>query len=488
MDCLFEKGSPGRTGASLAACDVPTQKTNQLIPDRFLRAKPAKLPELSEPEVVRHFVSLSTQNHHVDKGFYPLGSCTMKYNPKINEETATLPGFRRLHPHQPTSTVEGMVQLVEQLGRYLCELSGLAGITLQPAAGAHGELTGLMLIRAYHDNKGRKRKHILIPDSAHGTNPASAMIAGYETKTIKSNSSGLIDIETLKRCVDSDTAALMLTNPNTLGLFETQVITAINMLHEMGALIYMDGANMNALLGRIRPGDLGVDVMHFNLHKTFSTPHGGGGPGSGPIAVSERLLDFLPQPCCRQQGQEWVFNTPSEKSIGNVSTFWGNIAVMVKAYTYIRMLGDPGLKRVSENAILNANYLLSLLRDEYDLPYTSTPMHEFVLSGNRQKQHGVRTLDIAKRLLDFGVHAPTVYFPLVVPEALMIEPTETETKESIEHFASIMNHIAQEARETPDRVKNAPHNTPVSRLDEAKAAKDLNINFFNNQDPASKTE
>jgi glycine dehydrogenase subunit 2 len=488
MEILFKKGSPGRTGASLPACDVPKRKTNQLIPDRFLRAKPARLPELSEPEVVRHFVSLSTLNHHVDKGFYPLGSCTMKYNPKINEETAALPGFRRLHPHQPASTVPGMLQLVEQLGQYLCEISGLAGITLQPAAGAHGELTGLMLIRAYHDNKGRKRKHILIPDSAHGTNPASAMIAGYETKTIKSNASGLIDIETLKRYVDNDTAALMLTNPNTLGLFETQVIPVIKMLHDVGALVYMDGANMNALLGRIRPGDLGVDVMHFNLHKTFSTPHGGGGPGSGPIGVSERLLDFLPQPCCRQQGKEWVFAPPSENSIGNVSTFLGNIAVMVKAYTYIRMLGDPGLKRISENAILNANYLLSLLRDEYDLPYTSTPMHEFVLSGNRQKQHGVKTLDIAKRLLDFGVHAPTVYFPLIVPEALMIEPTETETKESIESFASIMNEIAREARETPDRVQNAPYNTPVSRLDEAKAAKDLNINFFQHQDPASKTE
>ncbi len=474
---IFELGSQGRTGASLPEMDVPELSVHELIPQEQLRTSPPQLPEVSEAEVIRHFISLSTKNHHVDKGFYPLGSCTMKYNPKINEETAGLDGFRAIHPLQPESTVQGALRLLYEIGEYLCKISGLAAVSLQPAAGAHGELTSLMLIRNFHESRGRRRKYVLIPDSAHGTNPASATISGYSAVQIKSNDQGRVDLDNLKSAINEDVAALMLTNPNTLGIFETGVAEIAKIVHEAGALMYMDGANMNALLGIVRPGDLGFDVVHFNLHKTFSTPHGGGGPGSGPIAVTEQLADFLPMPCIRKKENGYTLDCSRAQSVGKVSTFYGNFAVIVRAYTYIRSLGAAGLRQVSEAAIINANYLQSLLKDEYDLPFKGRPMHEFVLSGERQKAKGVKTLDIAKRLLDFGVHAPTVYFPLIVHEALMIEPTETETKQSIEEFAGFMIQIAKEIEQAPEMLKQAPTSTPVSRLDEALAARELNVRY-----------
>jgi len=474
---IFEMGSNGRSGCSLPKTDVPEKNISQLIPEKFLRKKAARLPQVSEFEVVRHFINLSTLNHHVDKGFYPLGSCTMKYNPKINEETQGLKGFSALHPLQPDATVQGALQLLYELAEYLCQVSGLAAVTLQPSAGAHGELTGLMMIKAYHEAQGSNRKIVLIPDSAHGTNPASVTIAGLQAVQIKSNAQGLVDLEDLKTHLNNETAALMLTNPNTLGIFETQVAEISRLVHNAGALLYMDGANLNALLGIVRPGDLGFDVVHFNLHKTFSTPHGGGGPGAGPVGVSERLRLFLPSPCVQKIKQGFTRTCEFSESIGKVSAFYGNFSILVRAYTYIRMLGAAGLRQVSEGALINANYLLALLRDFYDLPYTTTPMHEFVLSGDRQKKHGVKTLDIAKRLLDYGVHAPTVYFPLIVSEALMIEPTETESKETLEEFAGILLKIAQEAEQTPELLKEAPVTTPVSRLNEALAARNLNVRY-----------
>ncbi len=477
LKLIFELGSEGQSGCNLPGFDVPEMKITDLMPQKYLRKKAARLPEVSEPEIVRHFVNLSTLNHHVDKSIYPLGSCTMKYNPKINEETQGLKGFRALHPHQQEETTQGAMQLLYEMAEYLCEISGLSAVTLQPSAGAHGELTGLMIIRAYHDSKKARRKYVLIPDSAHGTNPASVSISGYEPVKIRSNESGLVDLEDLKSKLNEDTAAFMLTNPNTLGIFESQVAELAKMIHDAGALLYMDGANLNALLGLVRPGDLGFDVVHFNLHKTFSTPHGGGGPGSGPVGVSSILKDFLPIPCVKKEKNKYSLFCNNKDTIGKVSAFYGNFGIIVRAYTYIRMLGGKGLKEVSKGALINANYLLSLLKDHFELPYKKTPMHEFVLSGDRQKEKGVKTLDIAKRMLDYGVHAPTVYFPLIVSEALMIEPTETESKASLEDFANIMIKIAREAEEHPELLKDAPVTTPVARLNEALAARNLNVRF-----------
>ncbi|MDZ7725119.1 MAG: aminomethyl-transferring glycine dehydrogenase subunit GcvPB [candidate division KSB1 bacterium] len=477
---MLDTSTKGKRGVHLYDRDFET-RVEKLVPKSYLRKKPAELPELGESEIMRYFVNLSGKNHHVDKGFYPLGSCTMKYNPKINEETAGLPGFQHIHPQQPDDTVQGALKLLYEIGKNLCEIGGLSAITLQPSAGAHGELTGLMTIRAYHESKGHPRKYVLVPDSAHGTNPASVSIAGYKSKTLKSDENGLVDIEELKNALDQDTAAFMLTNPNTLGLFEKNVKQITSLVHEAGGLVYMDGANMNALLGIVRPGDLGVDIVHFNLHKTFSTPHGGGGPGSGPIAVTRELDSFLPYPCVRQSKGAYSMDCKRPQSIGKVSSFYGNFSVIVRAYTYIRMLGSPGLRRVAEQAIINSNYLLSKVKDDYDLPYKQTPMHEFVISGNRQKEKGVKTLDIAKRLLDFGVHAPTVYFPLIVNEAMMIEPTETESRATLDAFAQALKQIATEVETEPDTVKSAPHTTVISRLDEAGAARQLNVRY-NRQD------
>ncbi len=474
---LFEMNAEGRKGYTLPKLQVPEKKVTNIIPEKFLRRKPARLPQLSENEVVRHFVELSRLNHHIDKGFYPLGSCTMKYNPKINEDAAGNPGLTSLHPMQSSGTCQGALSLMYELSEYLKEISGLKEVTLQPAAGAHGELTGIMLIRAYHENSGNPRKNILIPDSAHGTNPASVTIAGYNAVQIKSNENGLVDLEGLKKNIDENTAGLMLTNPNTLGIFESHLKQIKEMLNEVGALLYMDGANLNALLGIVRPGDIGVDVLHFNLHKTFSTPHGGGGPGSGPVGVSDKLVDFLPVPKIIKEGDSFKLESNLPKSIGKIHSFYGNFGMMVKAYVYIRMLGSYGLRRVSENAIINANYLKERLIKYFDLTYSGTPMHEFVLSGSKQKEKGISTLDMAKRLLDYGFHAPTIYFPLIVHEAIMIEPTETESKETLDEFADTMIQITTEIEKNPELVKKAPLTTPVYRLDEVKAIRQPNIRF-----------
>jgi len=467
----FEMSIPGRQGHTLPKLDVPRQVIDTMVPVKFLRKKMARLPELSEPQVVRHYIALSRLNHHVDKGLYPLGSCTMKYNPKINENMARLPGFAQIHPFQTSESVQGALQLLDALRQSLVEISGLADVSLQPAAGAHGELTGLMMIRAYHESQGNPRKIVLIPDSAHGTNPASVTVSGYHAVQIKSDENGLVDLADLKRNLTPDVAALMLTNPNTLGLFEKNVLEIGKLLKQVGALLYMDGANLNALLGIVRPGDFGVDVLHFNLHKTFSTPHGGGGPGSGPVGVSAKLVPFLPAPVIRKNGERYELDFACPQSVGKVSTFFGNFGVMVRAFTYIRQLGAIGLRRVSENAIINANYLMQELKAVYELPYPGPAMHEFVLSAVNQKKKGARALDIAKRLLDYGFHAPTVYFPLIVREAIMIEPTETESRESLDGFIDAMLKINAEIENEPEKVQHAPVSTPVSRLDEVLAVK-----------------
>lgn len=479
---IFELSSPGRSGYSLPPLDVPEKKIEELLPKEKIREKEPLLPEVSEVDVVRHFVRVSIMNHHVDKGFYPLGSCTMKYNPKINETLSRLPGFLYLHPHQSEETCQGALKLMSELGEYLKEIGGMDEITLQPSAGAQGELAGLLMIHAYHKKKGNPRSKIIIPDSAHGTNPASVVTAGYTTVQIKSNEKGLVDLEELKRATDEEVAALMLTNPNTLGLFESQILEISQVIHDAGALLYMDGANLNAMMGIAKPGDMGFDVVHFNLHKTFSTPHGGGGPGSGPVGVKENLAPFLPVPLVAKRinkkgVEEYYFDFKRPDSIGRIHSFYGNFGVLVKAYCYIRQNGASGLREVSENAVINANYLKESLKGYYHLPYPDHCQHEVVFSGTNQKTKGLRTLDIAKRLLDFGLHAPTVYFPLIVPEALMIEPTETESKESLDEFIQAMIQIAEEAEENPEIVKSAPHNTPVTRLDEGKAARDLDVRW-----------
>lgn len=468
---LFETSSPGTRGYRFPDCDVPEIPLDTLIPKHHQRQEPAELPEVSEIEVVRHFTQLSRKNHGVDVGFYPLGSCTMKYNPKINEDVAQLPGFARLHPYQPEQTVQGALQLMYDLGRYLAEIAGLSATTLQPAAGAQGELAGLMIIKAYHTEKGQtERNEIIIPDSAHGTNPASAMMVGYKVREVPSDKRGGVDVCALKKMVGPKTAGLMLTNPNTLGIFDENICQIQNIVHEAGGLLYYDGANANAIMGFVRPGDMGFDIVHFNLHKTFSTPHGGGGPGAGPISVTKELSAYLPGPVVKKEEDTYSLFYP-EKSIGRVRSFFGNFGVVVRAYAYIRSHGPDGLKHVSESAVLNANYLQEQLKDAYFLPYDRRCMHEFVLSGKWQKSQGVRTLDIAKRLLDYGVHAPTIYFPLNVEEAIMIEPTETETKRTLDAFIEVMRGIATEVKENPEHVLSAPHDTPVGRLDEARAAR-----------------
>ena len=445
------------------------------LPDEMRRGE-LDLPQVAEPEVVRHFINLSTMNHHVDKGFYPLGSCTMKYNPKINETLAGLSGFSGLHPHQPASTIQGALELMVMLESWLCEITGLPAVTLQPAAGSHGELTGMFLTRAYHAARGDRRSKVLIPDSSHGTNPASIVMAGFEPVPIPSDDSGRIDINALHEALSSNIAALMVTNPNTLGLFEYRIDEVAEAVHDAGALLYMDGANMNALMGLARPGDMGFDIVHLNLHKTFSTPHGGGGPGSGPVAVNADLERFLPVPRIKQtddSGLDWDWDR--HDSIGRVQSFAGNFGVLVRAAAYIRALGREGLKRVSETAILNANYLRAKLMDIYKLPYDDLCMHEVVFSADNQCVNGLKVVDVAKRLLDFGYHAPTVSFPLIVHQALMMEPTETETLTTINAFIEAMRQIDREARENPDILREAPQNTPVSRLDEAGAARTLDV-------------
>lgn len=472
MPLIFEISKEGRIGYSLPEMDVPEEQIETLIPEEYIRTEEAGLPEVSELDIMRHYTDLSKRNHGVDSGFYPLGSCTMKYNPKINEDIARLPGFAHLHPLQNESTVQGSLELMYDLMQSLKEITGMDEVTLQPAAGAHGEWTGLMMIRAYHEANGDyNRTKVIVPDSAHGTNPASAVVAGFETITVKSDENGLVDIEDLKRVVGPDTAALMLTNPNTLGLFEKNILEMAEIVHNAGGKLYYDGANLNAIMSKVRPGDMGFDVVHLNLHKTFTGPHGGGGPGSGPVGVKKDLIPFLPVPVLVKQDEQYVFDYDRPQSIGRIKPFYGNFGINVRAYTYIRTMGPDGLKQVTENAVLNANYLMRRLAPYYDLPYNTHCKHEFVLSGRKQKKLGVRTLDIAKRLLDFGFHPPTIYFPLNVEEAMMIEPTETESKETLDAFIDAMIQIAKESEETPEIVQEAPHTTVVKRLDETQAAR-----------------
>jgi glycine dehydrogenase subunit 2 len=469
---IFELSTPGRIGYSLPEMDVPELDLESLLPEGYLRSEEPELPEVSELDIMRHYTALSRRNHGVDSGFYPLGSCTMKYNPKINENVARFNGFAHVHPLQDESSVQGALELLYDLQEHLIEITGMDEVTLQPAAGAHGEWTGLMMIRAYHEANGDlKRTKVIVPDSAHGTNPASATVAGLETITVKSNENGLVDLEDLRRVVGEDTAALMLTNPNTLGLFEENIVEMAEIVHAAGGKLYYDGANLNAVLSKARPGDMGFDVVHLNLHKTFTGPHGGGGPGSGPVGVKADLIPFLPKPVIAKRGEEYVFDYDRPQSIGRVKPYYGNFGINVRAYTYIRSMGPDGLKAVTEYAVLNANYMMRRLAEYYDLPFDKHCKHEFVLSGRRQKKLGVRTLDIAKRLLDFGYHPPTIYFPLNVEECIMIEPTETESKETLDSFVDIMIQIAKEVEENPEIVQEAPHTTVVGRMDEATAAR-----------------
>ncbi|MDR6122393.1 glycine dehydrogenase subunit 2 [Bacillus sp. SLBN-46] len=469
---IFELSTPGRIGYSLPEVDVPELDLNILLPEGYIREEEPELPEVSELDIMRHYTALSRRNHGVDSGFYPLGSCTMKYNPKINENVARFNGFAHVHPLQDESSVQGALELLYDLQQHLIEITGMDEVTLQPAAGAHGEWTGLMLIRAFHEANGdMKRTKVIVPDSAHGTNPASATIAGLETITVKSNENGLVDLEDLRRVVGEDTAALMLTNPNTLGLFEENILEMAEIVHGVGGKLYYDGANLNAVLSKARPGDMGFDVVHLNLHKTFTGPHGGGGPGSGPVGVKADLIPYLPKPIIAKRGEEYVLDYDRPQSIGRVKPYYGNFGINVRAYTYIRSMGPDGLKAVTEYAVLNANYMMRRLAEYYDLPFDRHCKHEFVLSGRRQKKLGVRTLDIAKRLLDFGYHPPTIYFPLNVEECIMIEPTETESKETLDSFIDIMIQIAKEAEVNPEIVQEAPHTTVVGRMDETTAAR-----------------
>ncbi len=472
---IYELSSPGRQGVTLPAPDVPPAA----LPAELMRGE-LPLPEVAEIDVVRHFVRLSQLNHAVDTGFYPLGSCTMKYNPKVNEDVARLPGFAFTHPLQDPETVQGNLALMYMLQEWLKEIGGFAGVSLQPAAGAHGELTGLLIIRAYHQSRGdTRRTKILIPNSAHGTNPATTSMSGLQVVELPSDDRGNVDLAALRQACDDTVAGLMLTNPNTLGLFEEHVREVVELVHGCGGLIYGDGANMNALLGIVRPGDLGIDALHYNLHKTFSTPHGGGGPGSGPVGVRPQLVEFLPGPVVEIVEEEDDEQAPlyglvmPARSIGRVKAFHGHFGMHVRAFAYMRMQGKAGMRAISDHAVLNANYIRVKLRDVYHVPYDRICMHEFVAEGRWEDAPGVRALDVAKRLMDFGFHPPTNYFPLIVHEALMIEPTETETKATLDAFIAVMRRIAEEARTDPELLQTAPHNTPFGRLDEIRAAKEL---------------
>ena len=468
MKLIFERSSPGRIGVELPRPDTPMLENT--IPKEMLR-ETNNLPEVGEVDVVRHYTALSRINYGVDNGFYPLGSCTMKYNPKINEVAASLQGFAGAHPLQQQELSQGSLQLMHELEGYLCQITGFRRFSLQPAAGAQGELTGIMIIQAYFRKKGDARTKILVTDSSHGTNPASAVLCGFQAVEVKSDSKGDVDLNDLRDKMTDDVAGLMLTNPNTLGLFDPNIMEICKIVHDKGGLVYCDGANMNAIMGITRPAEAGFDVMHLNLHKTFSTPHGGGGPGSGPVGVVEKLVPFLPKPIVEKKGESYAFDYSSKDSIGKVKGFYGNFGVLVRAYAYIRALGGAGLKRASENAVLNANYVLAKLKKHYKPAYERISMHECVLSDEGMPNE-ITTIDIAKRLLDYGIHAPTIYFPLIVHGAIMIEPTETESKETLDEFIEVMIRISQEAKENPQLLKDAPRNTYVRRLDAVKAARE----------------
>ena len=474
---IFELSSPGRIAYSLPEADVDVEAARAQVPGAYLRAQPAELPEVSEFDLVRHYSRLSQLNYGLDTHFYPLGSCTMKYNPKINEDMARLSGFARLHPLTPEAHAQGALQLMHELAAMLAEIAGMDAVSLQPAAGAQGELAGVLMIRAWHEANREKRTKVLIPDSAHGTNPASTAIAGYQVLEVKSNAHGEVDLDDLQRHLDVEVAAFMITVPNTLGNFEPRIVEITELCHAKGVQVYMDGANLNAILGLTRPGDLGFDVCHFNLHKTFTTPHGGGGPGAGPVGVKAHLEPFLPVPVVGKDDEKYVLDWKRPKSIGKVHGFWGNFGMLVRAYTYIRTMGADGLRAVSENAVLNANYVMKRLEGQYDVAAPGPCMHECVLSARRQKKLGVTALDIAKRLLDLGFYAPSIYFPLIVEEALMIEPTETESKETLDQFCEAMIQIAREAETNPAIIHEAPVTTPVRRLDQTKAAREPDLRW-----------
>lgn len=475
---IFEKSTAGRQALVMPKAGVPEKKISDLIPSQFLRKHAPQLPEVSELEAVRHFVNLSQLNHAIDTGFYPLGSCTMKYNPKVNDAMAALEGFRELHPSQPEEQTQGALEVMWTLQNLISQIVALPAVTLQPAAGAHGEMLGLMLIKSYFKSRGENgRTKIIVPDTAHGTNPATAAMAGFQVVEIASNAKGTVDVAALKEALGADVAAIMLTNPNTLGLFEEEILTVQKLVHEAGGLLYYDGANLNAIMGIVRPGDMGFDVCHLNLHKTFSTPHGGGGPGGCAVACRDTLARFLPKPVIVKQGDHFSLDYDRPDSVGKVKGFYGNFGILVRALSYILAHGRQGLCQVSRDAVLSANYLKEKLKGAYTLPYKQPCMHEFVLSGNKQKERGVSTNHIAKRMLDFKVHSPTVYFPLVVPEAMMIEPTETEPKQVLDEFVDIMLAIDKETKDNPSVVLSAPHNTPVAKLDEALAARKPNLRW-----------
>ncbi len=478
---IFERSVEGRQAYSLPACDVPETKPEDVISQEYLRDDIAGFPEVSEIEVVRHFTRLSQWNYGIDTGFFPLGSCTMKYNPKVHEDLAALPGFARLHPYFPEELSQGAIRLMYELEQFLCEISGFTRVSLQPAAGAQGELTGMMMIRAYLEAQGNPRKKVLIPDSAHGTNPASCALCGYTAISVASDDNGCADPGVIAELMDEDVAAIMITNPNTLGLFETHISEIAEIVHKKGGLIYGDGANLNALLGKARPGDMGIDVMHFNLHKTFSTPHGGGGPGSGPVASHEKLTPFMPVPTPECQEGVYYLDDDRPQSIGKIRAFYGNFGIMVRAYAYILTMGASGLTQVAETAVINANYLMKQLKEVYHLPYDRLCKHECIFSDKWQNEYGVTTMDIAKRLMDYGFHPPTVYFPLIVHGSLMIEPTETESKETLEEFIHAMREIAREAKENPELLKSAPHKAKVRRLDETTAARKPKLRYVHEQ-------
>ena len=474
---IFELSQPGRTGYKLPELDV--EEKDNLIPEEFLSNEELELPEVSEVDVVRHYTNLSTLNFGVDTGMYPLGSCTMKYNPKINEEIIANPKLARLHPKQDDYQVQGALEAMYTLQKSLCEISAMDYMTLQPAAGAHGEITAITIFKKYHEVNGNSEKNeIIVPDSAHGTNPATAAMAGYKVVEVKSNENGVVDVEDLRKVVNEKTAGLMLTNPNTLGLFETKIKEIAEIVHEAGGLLYYDGANANAILGHARPGDMGFDAIHFNVHKTFSTPHGGGGPGAGPVGVKKFLREYLPKPIVEKDGDKYFLDYSMEHSIGRMKDFQGHFGILMRALTYILTMGSDGLKCASTTAVLNANYLQAQLKDDYNLPHDFICKHEFVLGGLKDDCDGqVKTLDVAKRLLDMGFHPPTVYFPLIVHEALMVEPTETEPKQTLDEFVAAMKQIAQEARENKDILLEAPISTVVRRPDETEAAKKLILTY-----------
>ncbi len=477
VSIIFDKSVKGRMGVKLPQSEVPSLDLNKNISSSLLRENHAELPEVTEPEVMRHFINLSIKNHHVDRDFYPLGSCTMKYNPKINDAIAAMEGFSGLHPNQSNNSIQGALKLMYDLEQMLKKITGMSRVTLQPSAGSQGEFVGILMMKKYHDQNGENRSYIIIPETAHGTNPASVILGGFKTRQVKSDDRGRVDITHLKSIVDSDVAGMMLTQPNTLGLFEDNILEISAIIHNVGGLMYMDGANLNALVGLSRPADMGFDITHINLHKTFSTPHGGGGPGSGPIAVVEKLVKFLPIPMIDENNGLYSLKSNNKSTIGPVHSYFGNFGILVRAYVYIRTLGDDGLKKMTKMAILNANFLKARIQKKYNIPFDEGTLHEFVASCTNQKDRGIKVLDIAKSLLDYGYHAPTIYFPINISEAMMIEPTESETKETLDAFANTLLEIDKKIDSNPHLLKQAPLTTPVKRLDETTANREPNLKW-----------